>query len=414
MGLKLDIGCGSNPRDGYTAWDIKNGKDGNRLDLADGSAEAIYSSHVLEHFSHRDTAAVLKEWFRVLAPGGICQIAVPDFEWIASQMRGPWRTDLEMMIVGGQVDAHDHHKALFTESKLRRLMEGIGFTDVCKWKAMRRDCASMMCSLNLQGRKPDSAHKTVCDTMPQRNLAERVAAQHFWYHRIELPGGVVTPGFAPHRAESYRIPERLDGLTVLDIGAWDGYWSFEAVKRGAARVLAIDDFSDDVGIGVQHPRWTNFDLCREALGIPESVLERKQWSAYDIDQLGMFDVVFCFGVLYHLRHPLLVLDKIAEITRKTAYFESAILDYYSPYKGGLGHGYPDDERVMEFYPGNEYGKNKGNWWVPTLRCLGEMVHAAGFPNVCAWPLTVEPTALPHVRGFTIGSKNPISPEGKQA
>ena len=105
--------------------------------------------------------------------------------------------------------------------------------------------------------------------MDSQELERRIAVFPYWYHRIELPGGVTTPGWAPISAEAYRIPDDLSGKRVLDIGAWDGYWSFEAIKRGAAQVIAIDDFSDFVGQITEEDRkaWQTFDLCRDALGL---------------------------------------------------------------------------------------------------------------------------------------------------
>ena len=70
----------------------------------------------------------------------------------------------------------------------------------------------------------------------QHSLAEKVAARPYWYHKIPLPGGIVTPGWAPLSAESYRIPADLTGKRILDVGAWDGFWTFEALRRGAREV----------------------------------------------------------------------------------------------------------------------------------------------------------------------------------
>src|SRR5687768_16495703 len=142
-------------------------------------------------------------------------------------------------------------------------------------------------------------------------LQERVNAFPYWYHRIELPGGVVTPGWAPISPAAYQVPKELSGKRVLDVGAWDGYWSFEALKRGARQVVAIDDFSDFLGSIKQSDRkaWENFDLCREALGYDHERCQRHDMNVYDLtpDTFGRFDVVFFFGVIYHLRHPLLAL-----------------------------------------------------------------------------------------------------------
>src|SRR5687767_4897231 len=178
-------------------------------------------------------------------------------------------------------------------------------------------------------------------------LQERVNAFPYWYHRIELPGGVVTPGWAPLSTPAYRVPADLTGKRVLDVGAWDGYWTFEALKRGATQAVAIDDFSDYLGM-IEHSdrkAWENFDLCREALGYTggEDRCQRRDMSVYDLtpDTFGKFDVIFFFGVLYHLRHPLLALDKVAAVAEAKAdiYVESAILDDFSPYRGGIHKGY---------------------------------------------------------------------------
>lgn len=240
------------------------------------------------------------------------------------------------------------------------------------------------------------------------DLQARVAAFPYWYHRIKLPGGVVTAGWAPIDPRTYRIPDDLSGKRVLDVGAWDGYWTFEALKRGAAQVVAIDDFSDYMGcLGSGDRRaWETFDLCRESLGFDPQVCQRHEMSVYDIgeDRLGKFDVVFLFGVIYHLRHPLLAVDRIAAVCREDLYIESAILDDYSPYRGGLGKGYPGGQIVAEFYPGDQYGGNVTNWWVPTLHCLGAWCLAAGFHRFEGWKLVEQPTALPYCRGHIKASR----------
>ena len=82
-----------------------------------------------------------------------------------------------------------------------------------------------------------SAQPAVAAAEGSTALEDAVGAFPFWYHKIELPGGVVTPGWAPLNADSYGIPADMSGLRVLDVGAWDGYWTFEALKRGAWRPL---------------------------------------------------------------------------------------------------------------------------------------------------------------------------------
>lgn len=245
--------------------------------------------------------------------------------------------------------------------------------------------------------------------MDTDEIRRRVDGFPFWYHKIDLPGGITTPGWAPINSEAYQIPVDFTGKRVLDVGAWDGFWTFEALRRGAREVVAIDDFSDFLGKIDQSERraWESFDLCREVLGYDESVCQRQELSVYDVSEreLGRFDVVLFFGTLYHLRYPLLGLDRLASICDGLICVESAILDDFSPYNGGLGKGYPGRQVLMEFYPGDQYANNHSNWWVPTLPCLLGMLETAGFEHVEGWKLTQGPPPhLKYCRGFAQGRR----------
>ena len=253
----------------------------------------------------------------------------------------------------------------------------------------------------------------------EKSLEKRILDMPFWYHRIELPDGNVTPGFFPMCADRYGIPDDLTGKRVLDVGAWDGYWTFESLKRGAKEVVAIDDFSDDCGSVIAKGKrynWDTFDLCREAFGFKfidkdgrwknekGQRCNRLEMSVYDIDSLGHFDIIFCFGVIYHLKYPLLALEKLAAICDEEIYIETASLDDYSPYRNGVGKGYNKNDAVMEFYPTDQLGNNEKNWWAPTLQCLGMMVKSVGFKDIHAWALTGTPKEAAECRGFVYGSK----------
>ncbi len=147
------------------------------------------------------------------------------------------------------------------------------------------------------------------------------------------------------------------------------------------------------------------------LAYDDNVCQRLEMSVYDLseERLGRFDVVFCFGVLYHLRHPLLALDCLAGVCDESLHAESAVLDDFSPYRGGLGQGYAGSQMVMEFYPDDQYGNNQTNWWVPTIHCLGHMVRSAGFGHVEGWKLIDKtPTQLAHCRGFVRATKPAVS------
>ena len=256
-----------------------------------------------------------------------------------------------------------------------------------------------------------------------KSVGKKILDCGYWYHRIELPNGNITTGWSPICPEKYGVPDDLTGKRVLDVGAWDGYWTWEALKRGASEVVAIDDFSDQCGVPdkIERKKWQTFDLCREAFGFTNNLDElsainfegqkvtRIETTVYNIDNpeldLGTFDVIFFFGVNYHLQFPYLALHKLSNICDGEIYIETAALDDYSPYKGKVGTGYDRNDVVMEFYPAKQYGNNENNWWVPTLQCLGAMVESLGFKNVRAWPLSEEPKNVPECRGFVYGSKS---------
>jgi tRNA (mo5U34)-methyltransferase len=126
-----------------------------------------------------------------------------------------------------------------------------------------------------------------------------------WYHEFDFGNGLVatakTPDTKYHRQHWDFIRSKLDcidfaGKTVLDIGCWDGYWSFYAEKRGAAHVLATDDAAQN---------WagdSGLRLAKELLN--SSVKINTNLSVYRLTELKMkFDIILCLGVYYHLIDP---------------------------------------------------------------------------------------------------------------
>ena len=156
--MKLDIGCGAAPREGFVGIDRKLGREAFPLTLdgepmPDESVEEIVASHVLEHFPHGQVDAVLTEWIRVLQPGGVLRIAVPNLKWIATNYLAGANISVQGYLMGGQTDGDDFHKTAFDEELLSNLFRQHGLSDIQQWAPDKPDCAALPCSLNLQGTK---------------------------------------------------------------------------------------------------------------------------------------------------------------------------------------------------------------------------------------------------------------------
>lgn len=188
-----------------------------------------------------------------------------------------------------------------------------------------------------------------------------------WYHRIDLGDGIVTPGVddSDSRMAPLELPDDVSGRSVLDIGAWDGVFSFEMERRGADRVLATDSFCwGGEGWGTQE----GFLTARRVLG---SRVEDLEIDVMDLSpaRVGTFDLVLFVGVLYHLRHPLLALERVASVTG-----EQLILDTHTAMTD-------EHEPVMRFYPGTELNDDPTNWWGPNPPAVEAMLRDVGFRRI---------------------------------
>ena len=219
-----------------------------------------------------------------------------------------------------------------------------------------------------------------------------------WYHSIDLGNGVVTRGMSdPKNAVGVEQLPPLAGRTVLDIGAWDGYYSFLAERSGATRVVALDHYSWGVDIPARDRYWQQcrddgglpdhtrdatdfwqadlpgkrgFDLARESLhSNVESVVA--DFTTVDLSSLGTFDVVLYLGVLYHMKEPLGCLERVRAVTREVAVIETTAVR--AP--GDSGH------RLLVFHAGSELNRDFGNWYQPNIAALRALVLAAGFSRV---------------------------------
>jgi tRNA (mo5U34)-methyltransferase len=188
-----------------------------------------------------------------------------------------------------------------------------------------------------------------------------------WWHSFELPDGTIVEGANSleslrERVRRFQIPQDLRGKRALDVGTWDGWFAFELERRGAS-VMAVDV--------IDNPRF------REMHRIYQSKIDYRQIDVYDLTpaRVGQFDVVLFMGVLYHLKHPLLGLERVCALTRDMAVLDSFVLQEKD------AEGVALDRPVLEFFENDEFGGQTDNWVAPNLPCLLAMCRTAGFARV---------------------------------
>ena len=161
--MKLNIGSGVPGIDGYVNLDRATGQEAYPLPYDDNTADEIRASHILEHFGYTEVPPVVSEWFRVLKPGGIIKVAVPDFDKIKEKRDPMW----PLYLFGGQIDNNDFHKSVFTREVLTDCLIKAGFCDITSWESDGLDSSCLPVSLNLQAKKPQGDTPTEQAATPQ-------------------------------------------------------------------------------------------------------------------------------------------------------------------------------------------------------------------------------------------------------
>ena len=209
------------------------------------------------------------------------------------------------------------------------------------------------------------------------SLSDAVASTA-WYHTIDLPGGVVTPGMYDLRRVVGKIPmpASLAGKRCLDVASCDGFWAFEMATRGAAEVVSVDlgdpALRDWQGVASDDDRRQDlgrsqrcFELARDALGIDN--VKRRDLSIYDIapDQLGTFDFVFVGSVLLHLADPVRALRAVRTVTHG----EMLSFEHVSLMLSMLTRRLP----MATFWR-----RDQSQWWTPNMAAHRRWLRAAGW------------------------------------
>lgn len=223
-----------------------------------------------------------------------------------------------------------------------------------------------------------------------RDLTELrgLVAQCYWWHAIDLGGEVVTPGHKPLDVMQREYANTFQGIDlagkrVLDVGAWNGGFTAEAVRRGAAHVTAVD-----------HVTWNNpeangrlsFDLVVQALGIPATAVDIDMDApGLSLAGLGQFDVVLFLGVFYHLQDPIAALREVARATKEVLVVETYVDRTLDP------------RPLMMFYPGDELVGDASNWWGPSEACVVALLRMLGFTRVSVFAGSYPERAVFHAR-----------------
>jgi len=223
---------------------------------------------------------------------------------------------------------------------------------------------------------------------PAAGLATAAARFAPWFHNVHLPDGTQTAPAHPlgdfpsykWREIAAHLPADLTGWTALDIGCNSGFYSVELARRGA-HVVAIDHDPHFL----EQARWVidQFALADR--------IELLRAQVYDIARWHLsFDLVLFMGVFYHLRHPLLALDLVAEKTSRLLVFQTLSLP------GEQVATPPDDldfeHRETMLAPGwptmafieKSLAGDPTNWWAPNHACIEAMLRTAGL-SVSARP-----------------------------
>jgi tRNA (mo5U34)-methyltransferase len=236
-----------------------------------------------------------------------------------------------------------------------------------------------------------------------------------WCHSIYLGDGIVTRGLSDVSPLSDDELPDVAGKSVLDVGAWDGLYSFRAERLGARRVVSLDHYAWGVSMPARQAYWEEcaaagtlpdhgrdltdfwdpvlpgrkgFDLAREVLGSKVEPVVGDLMTA-DLDALGTFDVAFYLGVLYHMPEPLTALQRLRAVTGEVAVVETVAVRVLGQREASL----------LAFYPGNELGgADFGNWYAPTEQALVGLCRAAGFSSVkVVRAAPAVPTVRDHLR-----------------
>jgi tRNA (mo5U34)-methyltransferase len=228
--------------------------------------------------------------------------------------------------------------------------------------------------------EPTAAERQVADLIPIEADPETAAAVldrvPLWFHTFSLDGSkeLYTHGVArDHRYRIPALPEDFGGMSVLDVGAFDGFYAFLAEARGATRVVAVDNeqYREWVSSrwGVELEGGEGFAAIRELL---DSKVDYHRLDAFDLDELGeTFDLILCFGILHRVENPLGLLKTLR---RRLAVGGQVLLETH----GAADRALDSSAAAHIPAPGEVYAHDDFVYWGFTPAGLDAMARHAGF------------------------------------
>lgn len=205
----------------------------------------------------------------------------------------------------------------------------------------------------------------------------------WWYQHFELPGGVWTgdgqdPSYRPQTRweliEPY-VPKDLSGQTVLDVGGNAGFFSIQMKQRAAKRCVLVEPYEEFA---------RQAEYASREFGVKVQVVN-EDIHVYCLTTDERFDFVLFLGVFYHLKYPGLVLDRLAEMTKKRMLFQSHFVGSESAtYEERANYAREADDAILEdlafprmAFIEKLYNRDPTNWWIPNYTGLEPLLRSAG-------------------------------------
>jgi tRNA (mo5U34)-methyltransferase len=219
----------------------------------------------------------------------------------------------------------------------------------------------------------------------------------FWFHTFALnrAEGIYTPGAArDHRYRISTLPTDFAGMSVLDVGTFDGFYAFLAEHRGADRVVAVDNEQYRLWVasrwGVELGGGEGFRAIHRLLG---SAVEYRRTDAFDLDRLEEhFDLVYCFGILHRVENPL---GLLRVLRGRMASGGTVLVETY-----GVRPEDRDGPVIGVSEPGEVYARDEFVYWGFAHTGLERLARIAGFSGAESF-VDVEVEDHPRIMGRLI-------------